>query len=83
MECGPALLQEAGRDSWALGHFLMASLGLLPLLRYRTMVPLMYLVFTLENVGRKVLQLSPPRATSSRLLLWLKEMEPLRRALAA
>jgi hypothetical protein len=46
--------------SWGLGHFLMASLGLLALVRYRTMVPLMYLVFTLENGVRKALQHSNP-----------------------
>ena len=46
--------------SWALGHFLMASLGLLALVRYRTMVPLMYFVFTVENLARKALQHTNP-----------------------
>lgn len=46
--------------SWALGHFLLAALGLLALVRYRAMVPLMYLVFTLENGARKALQHSNP-----------------------
>ena len=46
--------------SWGLGLLLMASLGLLSLVRYRAMVPLMYLVLTLENGGRKALQLANP-----------------------
>src|SRR5262245_7643239 len=46
--------------SWALGHFLMASLGLLALVRYRAMIPLMYVVYTLENLARKALQRSNP-----------------------
>lgn len=49
-----------GFKSWGLGHVLLYSLGLLALLRYRAMVPLMYLVFTLENLGRKVVQSSNP-----------------------
>jgi len=53
--------------SWGLGLFLMASLGLLALVRYRAMVPLMYLVLTLENGGRRALQYGNPFhiATSS------------------
>ena len=46
--------------SWALGHLLIYSLGLLALLRYRAMLPLMYLVYTLENGGRKALQHTNP-----------------------
>ena len=46
--------------SWGLGLFLMASLGLLALVRYRAMVPLMYLVLTLENGGRRALQFGNP-----------------------
>src|SRR5258706_660757 len=46
--------------SWGLGHFLMASFGLLALVRYRAMVPLMYLVFTLENGARKASSLPTP-----------------------
>ena len=56
----PARIIVSCFKSWALGHFLMASLGLLAWVRYRTMLPLMYLVFTLENAGRKALQLSNP-----------------------
>lgn len=56
----PARIIVACFKSWALGHFLMASFGLLALMRYRAMVPLMYLVFTLENGARKALQLSNP-----------------------
>ncbi len=50
----------ASFKSWGLGHFLLASLGLLALIRYRAMLPLAYLVFILENCGRKVLQHANP-----------------------
>ncbi|MBC7767371.1 MAG: hypothetical protein H7124_01145 [Phycisphaerales bacterium] len=43
-------------QAWGLGLFLMAALGLLALVRYRAMVPLMCLVLTLENLGRTALQ---------------------------
>src|SRR5216110_611809 len=56
----PARIIVKSFKAWGLGHFLMASLGCLALLRYRTMVPLMYLVFTLENAARKALHLSNP-----------------------
>ena len=46
--------------SWGLGHFLIASLGLLALVRYRSMIPLIYLVLLLENAGRKALHLTNP-----------------------
>lgn len=44
-------------QAWGLGLFLMAALGLLALIRYRAMLPLMCLVLTLENVGRTALQM--------------------------
>jgi len=50
----------ASFKSWGLGHLLLASLGLLALTRYRAMLPFLYLLFTLENVGRKALQHSNP-----------------------
>jgi hypothetical protein len=62
----PARIIVSCFKSWALGHFLIASLGLLALLRYRAMLPLMYLVFTLENGGRKALQLSNPLRVMTR-----------------
>lgn len=43
-------------QSWGLGLFLMAALALLALIRYRAMTPLMYLLLTLENVGRTARQ---------------------------
>src|SRR5262245_4215616 len=46
--------------SWGLCLLLMASLGLLALIRYRAMVPLIYLLLMLENGGRKALQLANP-----------------------
>ncbi len=52
-------------QAWGLGLFLMASLGLLALIRYRAMVPLMYLVLTVENVGRKALLLADPLLTAT------------------
>ncbi|MCE9522397.1 MAG: hypothetical protein K8S25_08200 [Alphaproteobacteria bacterium] len=46
--------------SWALGLLLLSSLCLLVLIRYRAMIPLMFLVLTLEQVGRKGLSLMNP-----------------------
>jgi len=46
--------------SWAIGHFVLASFGLLVLIRYRAMVSLMYLVLTLDGVGRMALFLADP-----------------------
>jgi len=47
-------------SSWALGLLLFSALTLLALIRYRAMVPLMYLVLTIEQLGRKGLQLIHP-----------------------
>jgi hypothetical protein len=59
---GPAAARiiVASFKSWGLGHLLLASLGLLALIRYRAMLPFLYLVFILENGGRKALQHSNP-----------------------
>lgn len=46
--------------SWALGLFLMSALAAVALVRYRAMVPLMYLMLLLENAGRRVLHLTNP-----------------------
>ena len=59
-DAAPVRVILKGFKSWGLGHVLLFSLGLLALLRYRAMIPLMYLVFILENVGRKVVQSSNP-----------------------
>jgi hypothetical protein len=56
----PVRVIVKGFKSWGLGHVLLFSLGLLALLRYRAMIPLMYLVFVLENLLRKVVQSSNP-----------------------
>jgi hypothetical protein len=56
----PARMIVKGFKSWGVGHVLLFSLGLVAILRYRAMVPLMYLVFTLENLGRKLVQSSNP-----------------------
>ena len=44
-------------QAWALGLFLMAALSLVACARYRTMVPLIYLLLLLENGGRKLIGL--------------------------
>jgi hypothetical protein len=42
-------------SAWGLCLFLFSLLGVLVVLRYRAMLPLMFLVLTLEQAGRKVL----------------------------
>jgi hypothetical protein len=46
--------------SWALGLLLFSLLALLALIRYRAMIPLMYLVLSIEQIGRKGLLLINP-----------------------
>jgi hypothetical protein len=46
--------------SWGLGLLLLSLLGVLALLRYRAMVPLMLLVMLIEQVGRKGISLVSP-----------------------
>lgn len=41
--------------SWGLGLLILSALGVLVLLRYRAMIPLMFLLLTVEQVGRVVL----------------------------
>lgn len=51
--------------SWGLGLLVLALLSILALVRYRAMLPLMYLALAVEQVGRKVLSaihLPPPPA---------------------
>ena len=38
---------------WGLGIFVLGLLGIIVLLRYRAMIPLMYLVLLIEQLGRK------------------------------
>ena len=41
--------------AWGLGIFVLGLLALVVLLRYRAMIPLMYLLLLIEQVGRKAL----------------------------
>lgn len=41
--------------AWGLGVFVLGLLGMVVLLRYRAMIPLMYLLLLIEQLGRKVL----------------------------
>ncbi|HUG28590.1 MAG TPA: hypothetical protein VMK53_09880 [Gemmatimonadales bacterium] len=41
--------------AWGLGVFVLGLLGIVVLLRYRAMIPLMYLLLLIEQVGRKTL----------------------------
>jgi hypothetical protein len=45
---------------WALGLLLLSLLGLVALIRYRSMIPLMFLVLGIEQVGRRVIQWMDP-----------------------
>jgi hypothetical protein len=41
--------------AWGLGIFVLGFLGIVVLLRYRAMIPLMYLLLLIEQAGRKAL----------------------------
>lgn len=41
--------------AWGLGVFILGFLGIVVLLRYRAMMPLMYLLLLIEQVGRNAL----------------------------
>ena len=45
-------------QAWALELFLLAALGFLALVRYRAMIPLVYLLLLAENAGRKIISLA-------------------------
>jgi hypothetical protein len=47
-------------QSWGLALLVLASLGALALLRYRAMLPLMYLALAIEQIGRKAISLVSP-----------------------
>lgn len=57
-EAGSTIVYMAA--SWALGLLLLSSLGLLVFIRYRAMIPLMFLVLSIEQVGRKGISLMNP-----------------------
>jgi hypothetical protein len=46
--------------SWALGLLLLSLLATVALIRYRAMIPLMYLLLSIEQIGRKGLLLINP-----------------------
>jgi hypothetical protein len=41
--------------AWGVGVFVFGLLGMVVLIRYRAMIPLMYLLLLIEQVGRKAL----------------------------
>jgi hypothetical protein len=49
--------------AWGLCLLLLSLLGALALIRYRAMVPLVYLLLLIENAGRKVMTLLDPLPT--------------------
>ena len=51
--------------AWGLCLLLLSLLGALALVRYRAMVPLVYLLLLIENAGRKVMTLLDPVPTVS------------------
>ena len=63
--------------AWGLAHLLISLLGALALVRYRAIVPLLFLLILLEQAGRRVIHLFHPVATAGtprgfyvNLLLW-------------
>lgn len=46
--------------SWGLGLFILSLLGVLVLARYRAMIPLMFVLLTMEQIGRKGLSMLYP-----------------------
>ena len=59
-EAAQAVLSLLGL--WGVGHVVLTLLGLLFLVRYRAMVPLMFLVLLVEQLGRKLVILALPIA---------------------
>jgi hypothetical protein len=56
----PASLVVFLFSSWGLSLLLLSLLSVLALMRYRAMIPLMYLVLTVEQLGRKVMLVVNP-----------------------
>jgi len=50
-------------SQWGLSQLLLAGLFLLVLMRYRSLIPLFYLIFILEQIGRISVGLFKPIAT--------------------
>lgn len=50
-------------SQWGLSQLLLAGVFLLVLVRYRSLIPLFYLVFILEQIGRMSVGLSKPIVT--------------------
>ena len=46
--------------SWGLGLLVLSSLGIVVLVRYRAMLPLMYLLLSIEQLGRKAISYVSP-----------------------
>lgn len=47
-------------QSWGLALLVLALLGVIALLRYRAMLPLMYLALGVEQIGRKLISVISP-----------------------
>jgi hypothetical protein len=47
---------------WGVGHLMLALLGLVVLVRYRSLVPFMLLVLLVEHAGRRLILLALPIA---------------------
>lgn len=46
--------------SWGLALLILSTIGLVALIRYRAMIPLIYLALTAEQAGRMLLHLAHP-----------------------
>jgi hypothetical protein len=46
--------------SWGLGLLILSLLGIVVLIRYRAMIPLMFLLLSIEQIGRKGIALFSP-----------------------
>lgn len=57
--------------AWGLGHLMLNVIGAIVLIRYRTMVPLMYLLLLVEHLTRKLIfwYLPMPRAEAPGLYI--------------
>ncbi|KAF0184243.1 MAG: hypothetical protein FD163_1817 [Hyphomonadaceae bacterium] len=51
--------------AWGLGLLILSLLGILAIVRYRAMIPLMYLVLLIEQIGRKIMITLAPIITST------------------
>ncbi len=47
-------------SAWGLALFVLSLLGLLVFVRYRAMIPLMFLLLAIEQLGRKALSIAHP-----------------------